>query len=116
MRGTIKPDANDPATFLLWEKRTDGTCEIVDVEVANGKRRTGIGRGMVDLLLKTLFLDNEAAKSKSYRLLWAITRTSNRVAQEFYENLNFRVVAVLRCYYDKDSNAADAIMYGRDLT
>ncbi len=50
------------------------------------------------------------------KMVWAITRSTNKIAQHFYEELRFRVVGVLRNFYkDEGLDGVDAIMYGRDV-
>lgn len=96
---------------LTWIPRDDGTCEIVDIEVANARRRQGVGHSMVNLLIDEMM-------PKESKLLWAITRSTNKIAQEFYEHMHFRVVGVLRNFYKDEASptdGVDAIMYGRDV-
>jgi len=95
----ITIDRND---FLIWRDGGGGTVEIFDIQV-NSDRRKGIGRR----LLRKLFeqLPPEAR-------VFAITRTSNEIAQHFYEACHFHVAGVLRRFYDAD-HGADAIVYVR---
>lgn len=81
------------------------TCEIVNIEVGNAVRRTGVGRR----LLQKLFEEVQGKAS----LVYAITSAVNEIAMDFYEGCGFRVVAVLRRFYDPHERGVDAIMYGR---
>lgn len=96
--------------FLKWRVGSGNTVEIFDIEVASIHRRQGGGRWMVNFLV-------DHCLPEGTKLVWAITRASNLKAHEFYEEMKFRVVAVLRDFYgDKGSlgqDQADAIMFGR---
>ncbi len=88
------------ADHLDYEHRADGTVEIVDIVVTSA-RRAGVGRALIAALFKRL----------PRVRVWAITRASNEIAQQFYEALGFETVGVLRRFYGGDG--ADAVMYGR---
>lgn len=105
-----------PKDWLDWRLGSGNTVEIFDINVDSESRRSGRGRRMVDKLI-----DSEMPKETA--MVWAITRSDNLIAQQFYEKMRFRVVAVLRNFY-QDSHVkragqnlhyADAIMYGRDI-
>lgn len=80
--------------------------EIYDIQVGSSR---GQGRGKE--LVQRLYLD----VPRGCRLIWAITRSTNQVAQHFYEALGFRVVGVLREFYKDDVDGVDAVMYGKDV-
>jgi ribosomal protein S18 acetylase RimI-like enzyme len=93
--------------FLLWRQGSGKTVEIFDIQVGS-IRRQGIGKTMVFDLLLHAPVDTT--------LVWAITRSTNLIAQEFYEALGFRVVGILRDFYQDQGFqccTVDAIMYGR---
>lgn len=92
----------DPADFLVWRKGSGDTVEILDIAVGS-ERRKGKGKALVKKLFGMLPKDTQ---------VWAITRYGNRIAQEFYEALGFRVVAYLNGFYDFFQKI-DAVMYGR---
>lgn len=87
------------ADFLLWRDCPGGTVEIVDIAVGSDRRK-GVGTAMVRRLQR---LRPDAG-------IFAITRMTNEVAQQFYESLGFHVAGVLRRFYSAD-RGADAIMY-----
>ena len=87
--------------ILDWRAGSGNTIEIFDILVKSG-RRNGVGRAMIKQLIA-----NVSPGTK----LWAITRSNNEIAQEFYEALGFRVVGVLREFY-QDEQGVDAVMYG----
>ena len=92
--------------WLLWRKGSGPTVEIYDIHVDGEVRRKGLGSEMVRLLIKKL--------PEGVNTVWAITRTSNEVAQLFYERNRFYVSGVLRRFYLDESRAgADAIVYTR---
>ncbi len=85
--------------------------EIFDITVPNEERRIGVGRRLVDLLIK------ECEKEGITRI-YAIARAENRIAGEFYEALNFRSVPLYDFYgvrTEHGDRTVDAIMYIRDL-
>lgn len=90
---------------LEYRLTPGGGCEIVNVEVDNDHRREGIGRKLVEKLIKEV-------QGYGVQKLWAITRIENEIAQQWYERLQFHVVGVLRRFYG-DAKQADGIMYGR---
>lgn len=106
----IKITLESPDDFLIYRDGSGGTVEIFDI-VVNSERRKGRGRLLVDTLLKRV--------EGRVRLVWAITRAENFIAQQFYEKLNFKVVANLRNFYGiknkEGEETIDAIMYGRYL-
>lgn len=71
-------------------------------------RRLGIGKNLFSILLKSI--------PKETKMIYAITRTENFIAQQFYEGLRFRVIAPLRHFYqDREVQTVDALMYGYDI-
>ena len=92
----------DNGCFLDYRPASGGTWEIYDVHVPNECRRQGYGKRMIELLFKRV---------GSGKRVYAITRASNEVAQQFYESLRFEVVGVLRRFYGGEG--ADAVMFGR---
>lgn len=101
---------NDGKDFLEYRDGSGRTIEITDIAVTT-ERRTGIGSRLIHELI-------DRSKRANVNLIWAITRAENLIAQEFYEALGFRVVGVLRNFYQDEGqarNCVDAIMYGYDL-
>jgi ribosomal protein S18 acetylase RimI-like enzyme len=99
--------------YLDWRQGSGHTIEIYDIYVTNDVRKRGHGRRMIDLLLDR-FMPRDTT------MVWAITRVSNQIAQVFYEQMRFRVVALLRDFYrdeplDSGKPYADAVMYGRRI-
>lgn len=88
--------------FLVYRDGSGGTVEIFDIQ-AMSKRRTGIGRKLVERLLKRL---------PEETVVFAITRVENEVAQQFYEALRFDTVNPLRRFYGIN-RGVDALMYLR---
>lgn len=79
--------------------------EIFDLHVDNEHRREGRGRAMVGELL---------GRMEAGQLLWAVTRPSNLIAQEFYTAMGFRVVGSLVGFYNAaHEHEVDAVIYGR---
>lgn len=96
-------------SFLKWREGSGDTVEIFDIHVDSKERRTGVGRMMV----RRLFASLMAANYHPDRLCFAITRNSNKIAQQFYDALGFRLIARLPNFYDREEE--DAWMYGRSL-
>src|SRR5687767_3635714 len=90
--------------FLLWRRGSGNTVEIYDI-VVNSERRRGKGRLMLSILLKAV-RPQEAT-------VFAITRTENKIAQDFYFACGFHVIGTLYEFYDSGCGRVDAIMYGR---
>jgi ribosomal protein S18 acetylase RimI-like enzyme len=100
-----------PEDYILLRPASGLTWEILDLQVMSARRK-GLGRLLVNLALRDVV-------PPECRLLWAVTRADNYIAQHFYEEMRFRVVAVLRNFYGvKDEGgrwSVDAVMYGRDI-
>lgn len=95
--------------FLEYRLASGGHCiEIIEIQVST-QRRKGTGRALIRKLVEIL--------PPHVTLVIAITRSSNFIAQQFYEACKFRVVGVLRnFYYDgTTSDNVDAIMYGLNI-
>lgn len=93
---------------LYWREAGGHTAEICDIKVTS-ERRVGRGRAMIEQLCKSLPAD--------IRLVYAITRESNHIAQSFYQALGFRLLGVLYPFYrdtDEDEDEA-ALVYGKEL-
>lgn len=88
--------------FIEWREGSGGTIEIFEIQV-NSKRRSGIGRKMLETWFKSL---PQATR------VWAITRIENEVAQQFYEACGFSCSGVLRRFY-RNEHQADAVLYVR---
>ena len=93
---------DDHQDFLIWRDGSGGTVEIFNIHVGSERRR-GKGRHLVEALFR------EVGEGK---LIWAVTRADNCIAQEFYEALRFRVLGVLREFYGARA-VVDAVVYGR---
>jgi ribosomal protein S18 acetylase RimI-like enzyme len=110
--GRITVDHNREGTYLDWRQGSGDTVEIYDIAVYNEDRRQGKGRALVDALIDRVCPRVGAKK------VFAITKASNRIAQEFYEELRFRAVPLWNFYGILDKNGSetvDAIMYIRDI-
>lgn len=83
-----------------------GTVEIMDVSVAGSLRRTGVGRAMVETLIKAL-------GGTEYRRVYAFTRRSNLIAREFWAGLGFRETAFLHDFYAEPDGDNGAILFVR---
>lgn len=93
--------------YVEYRLAPGSTCEIVNIEVAAHARGQGYGRRLLEELFRTL-KNNGWAKR-----VYAITRTNNEVAIQFYEHTCFEVVGVLRRFYGE--KGVDAIMFGREV-
>lgn len=80
-------------------------CEIVNLEVENGHRRQGVGRRLLEMLL-------EEVRGKAERV-YAITRSDNEVAQQWYERMGFMGCPLRRFY--GEFTKVDAILYVRSV-
>lgn len=97
----------DECDFLDWRLGSGRTVEIADIAV-NSTRREGKGRQLIERLKNNVPSDTS--------LIYAITRVSNEIAQQFYESAGFRIVGRLhRFYQDGPKGTENALMYGLDL-
>jgi len=92
---------NNGRDYLVWRAGSGGTIEIFNIFVLSERRKSGIGRKMIEELRA------KAEKSKKH-LIFAITRLSNKNAQQFYEKTGFYLIAELPGFYSDES----ALMYG----
>lgn len=99
----------DKRDFVEYMRGSGNTVEIRDILVMSERRR-GVGRKLIIELLSRM-----PAEFPECHLLWALTRAENKIAQEFYEAMGFRLIGGLFDFY-KDtppSGRVDAVMYGR---
>lgn len=92
---------SQPNAFLDYRPGSGNTVEILDIAVDGTHRRQGLGRWMVNKLLERV--DDGV-------LVFAITRDTNYIAQQFYEDMRFKIVGFLRDFY---ADGESALMYGR---
>lgn len=99
-------------SYLVYREGSGNSFEIFNVEVHNSDgRRCGIGKKMVDQLIKV-------CENFDKKRLYAITRAENRIAQEWYESMNFRAIPLYDFYGMRTiegHRTVDAIMFVRDL-
>lgn len=81
-------------------------CELGNVAVAAGWRGLGIGRSLVEEIMRL-------AAGRGVRELFLEVRPSNPVAQSLYESLGFVVVGRRRNYYMQPME--DALVMRREL-
>lgn len=98
----------DECDFIDWREGSGRTVEIFDIAV-NSTRRKGKGRHLVEKLKTEI--------PKDISLIFAITRVSNTIAQQFYESCGFRIVGRLHRFYQDGPGGGDesALMYGLDI-
>ena len=107
---------DEPGDWLDWRRGSGRTVEILDIHVANERRRTGKGRRLVLELVNSVPRGTEVADGVT--LVWALTRWSNKVAQQFYESMGFRLVSRCHNFYTEGPLARDkedAALYGLDV-
>lgn len=81
---------DDRRDFLVYREGMGGTVELFDIAVMS-ERGKGIGRKLVNSLIRRV--------QGEYLEIFAITRISNTVAQQFYEALGFRICARIHNFY-----------------
>jgi ribosomal-protein-alanine N-acetyltransferase len=89
--------------LLAW--RLDGEMHLGNLAVAPGQQRRGIGRSLLDWLVR------QADDGGQERITLEV-RASNFAAQELYRRFGFRAVAVRRGYYQ--DTGEDALVMMRD--
>jgi ribosomal protein S18 acetylase RimI-like enzyme len=86
--------------WLVYRLAPGGTAEIVEIEVESTYRRRGVGRELLDTM--TAGLPDDVVK------VFAFTRATNYIAQDWYEALGFVRHDVTDFYGDDDR---DAVLY-----
>lgn len=99
---------DSPHDYVEYREGSGASLEITNIQVRS-ERRVGHGRQ----LIKELVAAADRNTDDTYHLIYAITRESNRIAQQFYLSAGFRVVGVLYNFYPQDKE--NGVMYGLDL-
>jgi ribosomal-protein-alanine acetyltransferase len=88
------------AGFVVWRRVAAGECELLNLVVASGARRQGLGRSLLEPLLRqtggAVFLE---------------VRESNQAALDFYKSMNFKEVNLRKSYYDFPPEAAIVMVF-----
>ena len=84
-------------------------AELLNIAVASGQQRKGLGRLMLREILHT-------ARQKNTRRVFLEVRPSNIAAIALYGSLDFAEIGVRRGYYQNDHGNEDAVMMACDLT
>lgn len=103
MKKITYPDCSED--YLIWRPGSgERTIELYEISVCNEHRRTGRGTWLVNRMLEEI--------PKNTATVFAITRLSNKRAQEFYEALGFhRLGKLAHLYYEVDTRET-AVVYG----
>lgn len=105
----------DSHDYLIWRAASGRSVEILDIQV-NSDRRKGVGRSLVARLIDTL--PKGTGTPGGVTMLWAMTRLSNTLAQQFWEGCNFYLLGRLHRFYHDGPKATEwesALVYGMDL-
>ena len=84
-------------------------AELLNIAVAAGQQRKGLGRLMLREILN-------AARQKNTRRVFLEVRPSNIAAIALYRSLGFAEIGIRRGYYLNDHGKEDAVMMACDLT
>lgn len=87
--------------FLVYREGSGGSFEIFDIAVGT-ERGVGKGRRLISMLRE---------KTES-ALVYAFTRESNVIAQQFYEKVGFTLRGRLSGFYGEET----ALLYAREGT
>jgi len=88
----IAEEGQEIVGFLIANRGEMGAAHIVTIDVVEGRRRSGIGRALMDAA--------EAwAAQRGVRLIHLETAVSNRGAQAFYEARGYRKLERIERYY-----------------
>ncbi|HMD97382.1 MAG TPA: N-acetyltransferase [Terriglobia bacterium] len=94
----IAEENNEIVGFLIADREAKGTAHIVTIDVIEGRRRSGVGKALMDAV--------EAwATRGGLRLIHLETAESNGGAQAFYQARGYRKVETIENYY-ADGEAA----------
>jgi ribosomal-protein-alanine N-acetyltransferase len=85
-----------------------GEAHVLNLCIAEGQRRHGIGRGLLLALL-------EHARDRGVRDAFLEVRRSNRAAIALYHQLGFECVGTRRGYYQAHDGREDALVYRLEL-
>lgn len=88
--------------FLQYRWGSGCTVEITELQVGS-ERRVGKGRRLVEKLLQRIH--------GRTHLVYAITRSSNEIAREFYIAVGFEEMVTLKNFYSE----GDAVIYGKRI-
>ena len=84
-------------------------AELLNIGVAAGRQRKGLGRAMLREML-------DAARKKNMRRVFLEVRPSNTAAIALYRSAGFAEVGVRRGYYQNASGSEDALVMACELT
>lgn len=84
-------------------------AELLNIGVAAGQQRRGVGRAMLAGML-------DAARKKNMRCVFLEVRASNAAALALYRSAGFMQIGVRRGYYMNSVGAEDAITMACELT
>ena len=84
-------------------------AELLNIGVAAGQQRKGLGRAMLREMLA-------AAREKNVRRVFLEVRASNAAAQALYRSAGFADIGLRRDYYRNAGGNEDAITMACDLT
>jgi [ribosomal protein S18]-alanine N-acetyltransferase len=86
-----------------------GECHLLNVCVHPSYQRRGLGRAMIDYLLRV-------GKRKGARVALLEVRISNVAAYKLYIEMGFDEIGIRKDYYPARNGREDAIILARDLT
>lgn len=92
--------------WLEYRYAPGNTCEIVNIEVSNYHRREGVGRELVNQLIKL-------CEGKA-QLIYAFTQGSNRIAHDFYRGMGFDLTELTQFY--EPGRKGDAFIVTRRIS
>lgn len=87
------------AGFAVTRVTSPGEIELLNLAVAPAFRRRGLGRRLLENVLRTL-------KTEPKISVFLEVRESNERARNFYKSLNFRELGIRQNYYQNPSEAA----------
>ena len=94
--------------YAVWMPVLD-EAELLNIAVAAGQQRKGLGRLMLREILYT-------ARQKNTRRVFLEVRPSNVAAIALYRSVGFAEIGIRRGYYQRDQGKEDALMMACDLT
>lgn len=86
-----------------------GECHLLNICVHPSYQRRGLGRAMVDFLLRI-------ARRQGVRVALLEVRISNVNAYKLYTDMGFDEIGIRKDYYPARNGREDAIILARDLT
>lgn len=83
--------------WIIWRRGTGGNTELLHLHVEEGRRRQGVGRHLLRMMLRRL------RKNPPYASVFGFTRVVNAEARAWYAEMGFALTRVEGVYADGEA-------------